>query len=101
MVVRKHKHRITVMSHNVEFLMASLHIQDNHGTYRDEHLMPGDGDIDWKEFLDTLHTIGYKGEMVLEAHHQSLEAEDENRDAILSEIYRRADKMREYFLKLN
>ena len=77
----------------------SLHIQDNHGTYADEHLMPGDGDIDWKEFLDVLKAIGYKGEMVMEAHHQSLEAKDEDRGPILREIFVRADKMREYFLK--
>jgi sugar phosphate isomerase/epimerase len=77
----------------------SLHIQDNHGTYADEHLMPGDGDIDWKEFLDVLKEIGYKGEMVMEAHHQSLDAADCDRDPILREIYVRADKMREYFLR--
>lgn len=77
----------------------SLHIQDNHGTYADEHLLPGDGDIDWKEFLDVLKEIGYKGEMVLEAHHQSLEAKDEDRDAIFEELYRRGARMREYFLK--
>jgi hypothetical protein len=46
-----------------------------------------------------LKAIGYKGEMVLEAHHQSLDAKDEDREDILKEIYRRADKMREYFLK--
>lgn len=78
----------------------SLHIQDNHGTYADEHLLPGDGDIDWKEFLDVLHAIDYKGELVLEAHHQSLEAEDRERDAIFSELLSRAKKMREYFLGL-
>ena len=77
----------------------SLHIQDNHGTYADEHLLPGDGDIDWKEFLDVLKAIDYKGEMVLEAHHQSLDAKDEDRDPILREIFVRADKMREYFLR--
>ena len=76
----------------------SLHIQDNHGTYADEHLLPGDGDIDWQEFLDVLKAIGYKGEMVMEAHHQSLEAADEDRDPILRDIFVRADKMREYFL---
>ena len=78
----------------------SLHIQDNHGTYADEHLLPGDGDIDWKEFLDVLHEIDYKGEMVMEAHHQSLEAEDCDRDAILSDLLSRGEKMREYFFKL-
>ena len=82
-----------------ENVPLSLHIQDNHGTYADEHLLPGDGNIDWKEFLDVLKEIGYKGEMVLEAHHQSLEAADEDRDAIFSDLYNRAVKMREYFLR--
>ncbi len=81
-----------------ETVPISLHIQDNNGQLRDDHLMPGDGNIDWKEFLDVLHEIGYKGEFVLEAHHQSLEAKDEDREAILSEIYSRAEKMRAYLL---
>lgn len=81
-----------------EVAPISLHIQDNNGQLRDDHLMPGDGSIDWKEFLDVLHAIGYKGEFVLEAHHQSLEAKDEDREAILSEIYERAVKMRAYLL---
>ena len=83
-----------------ENVPLSLHIQDNHGTYADEHLLPGDGDIDWKEFLDVLHTVGYKGDMVMEAHHQSLEAADCDRDPILSDLYSRSEKMREYFLNL-
>ena len=83
-----------------EIAPISLHIQDNNGHYRDDHLMPGDGNIDWKEFLEVLRTIDYKGEFVLEAHHQSLEANDEDRDAILSEIYRRALLMRDHFLNL-
>lgn len=83
-----------------EIAPISLHIQDNNGQYRDDHLIPGDGNIDWKEFLDILHTIGYKGEFVLEAHHQSLEAADDDREAILSELYSRAVKMREYLLNL-
>ena len=78
----------------------SLHIQDNNGHYRDDHLMPGDGNIDWKEFLHVLRDIGYKGEFVLEAHHQSLEAKDEDRDAIIIEIYSRSQKMRDYLLSL-
>ena len=83
-----------------EIAPVSLHIQDNNGHYRDDHLLPGDGSIDWKEFLDVLHAIDYKGEMVLEAHHQSIEAADEDRDAILTDLYSRAVKMREYFLSL-
>ena len=83
-----------------EVAPISLHIQDNNGHYRDDHLIPGDGSIDWKEFLEVLHTIGYKGEFVLEAHHQSLEAEDKDRDAILTNLYTRAVKMRDYLLSL-
>ena len=74
----------------------SLHVQDNNGS-GDQHSLPGDGTIDWKEFLDILHEIGYAGELVLEAHHQSLDAPDEERDAILSNLLTRAEKMRAYY----
>lgn len=63
----------------------SLHIQDNDGTC-DGHLIPGDGTIDWDLFLRTLREIGYLGDCVLEAHHQSLEAPDAERDAILTRL---------------
>ncbi|MBQ8311065.1 MAG: sugar phosphate isomerase/epimerase [Clostridia bacterium] len=72
----------------------SLHMQDNHGKGGDEHLLPGDGTIDWSQFLRVLVEIGYKGDIVLEAHHQSLDARDEDREAILCELYRRAEKMK-------
>ena len=76
----------------------SLHIQDTHGVgYGDEHLRPGDGTIDWKEFLDILREIGYTGELVLEAHHQSYVAPDEEKDGILIELLARAEKMNAYY----
>ena len=79
---------------------VSLHVQDNCGGHgKDEHLIPGDGTVDWKEFLDLLLEIGYKGELVLEAHHQSLDAADENRETILSELLHRAERMNEYFCR--
>ncbi len=74
----------------------SLHVQDNHGQH-DEHLLPGDGTIDWKEFLHTLRRINYRGDLVLEAHHQSIEAPDEKRDTILSELMSRAKQMASYY----
>ena len=77
----------------------SLHVQDNDGG-GDQHSLPGDGTIDWKEFLEILHEIGYTGELVLEAHHQSLEAPDGERDGILSDLLIRAEKMRDYFESL-
>lgn len=69
----------------------SLHVQDNHGLFWDEHLLPGDGTIDWKETMALLKRIGYAGDLVLEAHHQSLKAADENaRNLILSDLLNRA-----------
>lgn len=80
---------------------ASLHIQDNHGVGSgDQHLLPGDGTIDWKEFLDILCEIGYAGDLVLEAHHQTLEAPDEEREPILRDLLERTLKMRAYIQKL-
>ncbi|MBR3553420.1 MAG: TIM barrel protein [Clostridia bacterium] len=63
----------------------SLHIQDNDGS-GDGHLIPGDGTIDFDLFLKTLKDIGYAGDCVMEAHHQSLVAPDEERDAILARL---------------
>ena len=74
----------------------SLHVQDNNGG-GDQHSLPGDGTIDWKEFLNILREIGYKGELVLEAHHQTLDAPDEEREGILRDLLTRAEKMRAYY----
>ena len=82
---------------DVKHVPFSLHIHDNLGR-RDDHMLPGDGNIDWKEFLDVLLEIGYKGDVVMEAHHQSLHAPDEEREAILAQLYERAEKMRAYLL---
>ena len=71
----------------------SLHIQDNDGS-GDGHLIPGDGTIDWDLFLRTLREIGYLGDCVLEAHHQSLEASDAERDAILTRLLETAQNLR-------
>ncbi len=84
----------------VKRVPVSLHIQDNHGDMRDEHLIPGDGNIDWDSFLGILKQIEYPGEFVIEAHHQTLDAEDDKRDAILEELLRRAKKMVAQYEKL-
>ncbi len=72
----------------------SLHIQDNDGS-GDGHLIPGDGTIDWNLFSRTLKEIGYLGDCVLEAHHQSLEAPDGERDGILTRLLDVAKPMRD------
>lgn len=72
---------------------VSIHIQDNHGA-GDEHLIPGDGTIDWEAFLSALKDVGYLGDCVLEAHHQSLDAPDEARDEILTRLLAVSEDMR-------
>ena len=72
----------------------SLHLQDNHGDFHDEHLIPGDGTIDWETTVQALRAVGYAGDCVLEAHHQSLEAPDDQRDAILTRLLSVAQSLR-------
>ena len=71
----------------------SLHIQDNDSS-GDQHLNPGDGTIDWALFTGTLREIGYLGDCVMEAHHQSLYAPDAERDAILTSLLETARSLR-------
>lgn len=78
----------------------SLHIQDNHGDGRDEHLIPGNGTLNWEDFMRALKDVGYAGEFVLEAHHQPLDAPDEERDGILSDLYERSKKLIAYYENL-
>lgn len=72
----------------------SVHIQDNDGT-GDGHLIPGDGTIDWDEFIASLKAVRYLGDCVLEAHHQSLYAPDAERDAILARLMEVAEDLRD------
>ena len=73
----------------------SLHMQDNHGGFDDEHLIPGDGTVEWDALIRALKAVEYTGDCVLEAHHQSLEAPDEEREAILSRLLEAAKVLRE------
>lgn len=43
----------------------SLHIQDCHGDGRDEHLIPGDGTLDFKKLMRTLKDIGIRASLCL------------------------------------
>lgn len=46
--------------------IATLHISDNDGE-QERHVLPGDGVIDWREFVALLDEIGYAGPLMLEA----------------------------------
>jgi sugar phosphate isomerase/epimerase len=45
--------------------LVTLHLSDNDGE-REMHIMPGEGVIDWKEFMHVLDEIGYHGPLVYE-----------------------------------
>lgn len=84
---------------NIKHIPKSLHMHDNHGVGQDEHLFPGDGVIDWKEVLDILKAIGYGGDLVIEAHHQSIQTADKQREALLGNLLERCQKMQTYMKK--
>jgi sugar phosphate isomerase/epimerase len=48
--------------------IASVHVHDNHGM-KDEHLWPGDGNIDWKATVSALKALATPPATVLEISH--------------------------------
>jgi len=51
--------------HKLSPYLIMIHAHDNRGSY-DDHLPPGEGQIDWAHFLGELWTIGFDGSIVLE-----------------------------------
>ena len=51
--------------------LIHLHLHDNHGE-RDDHLLPGEGTVDWPRVLGVLENIGFSGTAVLEAHQEGI-----------------------------
>ncbi len=49
--------------------VTQMHINDNHGT-RDEHLWPGDGDVDWKAVMRGIATLPEGVPAYLETAHE-------------------------------
>ncbi len=47
-----------------------MHATDNHGQ-EDEHLPPGDGQIDWQRLLRQMLSIGFRGAIILEVAGQA------------------------------
>lgn len=45
--------------------LMMLHAHDNNGVY-DDHLAPGEGNIDWPSFIAALRQVNFKGEIVIE-----------------------------------
>lgn len=73
--------------------LVTVHIHDS-VDYHD-HLIPYHGNYDWTGFIHTLRKMNYKGEFVLEAHHQMLEAEgdEEKQNRLLAELLEVSNKI--------
>jgi sugar phosphate isomerase/epimerase len=50
----------------LEGRIVTVHLHDNHGE-KDEHALPGEGDIDWPPLLQAIHEGGYAGPWMCEA----------------------------------
>ena len=81
--------------------LVTLHLHDNHPEAGDEHLIPFQGTYDWDEFAKTLREMDYCGELVLEAHHQMLDADGNAalQERLLAEMKTAAERIREMILK--
>ena len=55
---------ITTLGSNI----ATMHVHDNHGE-KDEHLWPGDGNIDWPSAVKAIKTLATTPAAVLEIHY--------------------------------
>ena len=51
--------------------LSHLHLHDNHGE-RDDHLLPGEGTVDWSRVLGVLDEIDFSGKAMLEAHQEGI-----------------------------
>ncbi|MCI2083121.1 MAG: sugar phosphate isomerase/epimerase [Bacteroidales bacterium] len=55
--------------------VGTVHIDDNHGS-KDEHLFPGDGNIDFVTVYGALMNIGYDGVFMFEPHSNDYKSAD-------------------------
>ncbi len=61
--------------------LTHVHLHDNHGE-SDEHLVPGDGAIDWPRVVCTLEEIGFDGTAILEVHPVGVSPVEEIRQGV-------------------
>ena len=75
-----------------------VHLHDNHGE-RDEHLLPGDGTIDWPYVLGQLKKNGYEGPLTLEIVYNDQYAGNMTVEEFYREGYKRGQWLQELFEK--
>ncbi|MBN2355088.1 sugar phosphate isomerase/epimerase, partial [candidate division KSB1 bacterium] len=59
------KEDLTLALRRLSDYIDYIHLSDNRGL-RMEHLLPGAGQINWDDFFETLHLIGFKGHIGLD-----------------------------------
>lgn len=63
--------------------LKATHVADNNGL-KDDHILPFQGDIDWRGILPVLHEIGYEGDLTYEIHCSTSRLPDELVDPMAS-----------------
>ncbi len=61
--------------HALRDRISTTHVHDNRGG-GDDHLLPGEGRVDWRQVTAVLDDIGYAGPMILEAGPRELTPEE-------------------------
>jgi len=85
---------LRTVAHKLSGHLWMMHATDNHGQ-RDDHLPPGDGQIDWKQLLRQMAGSGFSGAIILEVagqdDHQAVLDGARRARRYLREISRRLD----------
>jgi sugar phosphate isomerase/epimerase len=75
--------------------LIALHLHDNDGT-KDQHLLPFNGTINWKNLMDQIKNIEYKGSLALEIVAQYIDISKKYvAEEYLNEAKNRANKLME------
>ena len=74
--------------------LKATHINDNHASLSDEHLLPYFGNIDWKKTVKALKDIGYDGDFAYEVQPHNVPTE------LYGEWLRYAANLGKYLLSL-
>jgi len=85
---------LRTVAHKLSGHLWMMHATDNHGQ-RDDHLPPGDGQIDWQRLLRQMAATGFSGAIILEV------AGQDDQQAVLDGARRARRHLREISRRLD